>query len=579
MKKILITIIISALLLNAYLLTIEKKEDGWKKIETNEAYEIPANFTVTVPDWKIHDYHLADYDVFGVLYNKNKTSGEWEKYTLEINGQIKTYVTGITTAYDGFGDEHHVVNKKIETAATVKIIIEKSDGSPLTIYGKLDGERDEYIELNSKKIIQTVNNGNVEIDRLPKYNVPISYSGYLKTFPNPHAKPTKSLHEEIYGDGKTISKDMNGSVVKGVGQSWMFQRYNWSVVGAEKIAGYSALKIKVESTFWEDFLKYKEILWISNEVPLPVKTSATANTSWNTENDTGYLYMVSNTTLQEGGFTSGDEDIPWDDKNNAHFRKHHPLAELKDWEYMPKSGAAYDVSSFDFKCEDAVNYAIDSSRGLKSFLSEHDNVIISSAKYNASKDLKDPQGKAGSYSWNLTFAYKPKPYEIDEENREKNKFEYNIRIVKNVTKRAGLIYDEEISIMEELGKKSGMADFAKMDLNQKVITMSSSERILKTDDIIKNDVCNPITGEFDWKDLSYHFIIGNLSVGELPSITLLETLTGIKADPPKARTSWLLQKDTIYKNGETTSAAIDAESGQFIYILKVEGTVLYTIFG
>jgi hypothetical protein len=62
-----------------------------------------------------------------------------------------------------------------------------------------------------------------------------------------------------------------------------------------------------------------------------------------------------------------------------------------------------------------------------------------------------------------------------------------------------------------------------------------------------------------------------------PGLTLIEQLTGIST--PTADNAFGFQNDNIWESGKTFSAAVDANTGQMLYVTSVEGSQLATIFG
>jgi hypothetical protein len=57
---------------------------------------------------------------------------------------------------------------------------------------------------------------------------------------------------------------------------------------------------------------------------------------------------------------------------------------------------------------------------------------------------------------------------------------------------------------------------------------------------------------------------------------IIETITGITL--PSSKYSWAVQQGTVYRSGNTFSAAVDAETGLLIYVMEIDGTELYGIF-
>ncbi|RLF06296.1 MAG: hypothetical protein DRJ64_04605 [Thermoprotei archaeon] len=196
-------------------------------------------------------------------------------------------------------------------------------------------------------------------------------------------------------------------------------------------------------------------------------------------------------------------------------------------------------------------------------------------------DSTDPRGKAGTYRWNLTFAYDP-TYEERKQARAEDdwNFSYNIVVVKNITRVTrplqGDEYQEELIVEDDAGIVEGTAEMYSEKLSGSLLTLASSEDVLLSDEKVRDSVLNKRTGKIDWKECEYGIGLTAIT-GTGPGYQAISMLTGIT--PPASKYAWAVQKNTLYQNGETFSAGVDCETGQLLYVLQVKGTKLYDIFG
>lgn len=605
MKKVLATICIIAIILNIYIGIFsdisEENGDGKSSGPNNpDDIIIPANFTVTVPARKINDEARYEYSLFAVMYSENKTSGEWEKYKFQAGGTLFDILSPITKKRDGFYAQHSVLNLHEETEAGFTITVEGSDSETLQAHGNLSITRDEYTDLNEKKVILTKTKGHVEIDPLPRIPFKTRFDGALRNYPNPNEVQEESLDELIYMGNKKIGLNDSDSILRIIESEyswvseWYTQRYNWTVEGSERKAGYSTLVINITTGFFQGFVPFYKKIWIANDASFPVKVFTRTNTSYEDENYKFYIILEHDRELQHDpdtktlGFTRGDKKVPWGDCiSNLHFQKRHPQGEFKEWNYLPVSGDKFDDSSFNLKTDDAEKFAIENSNGLKKYLNKFDDVTVTWAAYKELKDTRDeldPEKRAGKYNWNLSFGYKPNEEEAIEawENaRDYDEYPYwgyYVNISHNVTYKPGPgldKYDESTKIINQGRHNWGDAPLSKPQIDDETVTLASSEELFKIDNKVKNRIFD--NNEIDFNDLSYALAMGSITSSSMPGMEIIETITGITL--PTSRYSWALQEGKVFPEGSTFSAAVDAETGQLLYVLDVTGTELYGIFG
>ncbi len=588
MKKILGTLCIIAILVNVFInFYYEDLDEDWagQHGEGSEVIDY-SEFTVTVPEIMAGDVANYDYSIFVEMYSENKSSGEWDKTTLTANGQLINKVPPVVQKKDGFYVDHTTYCIREETEASFTIVMASSDGDPFTINGNLGGSREEYSDLNVRKVIQTITNGYIHVDKIKRFPTDIDFDIKIRNYPDPNLPREDSLDERIFLNNQMHKLGNTGNftmVPENEGaQEWLTQTYDWVVEGGEKVSGYNTLIINITTAFFQDFLPFKKKVWIANEVPFPVKVHVRTNTSAESENGSFYTIIEHTRTLQKNyGFTRGNKEIPWgSDVAHGIFLSRHPRGEFQSWEFMPKAGSAYDSSSFDFNPEDTVEFAIDNSKELRRFLTRYDDdVVVHWALYKAEKDKLDPQGKAGSYNWNISFGYKP-TFDERIEARESDEYPhwgYYVNLTRNITKEPGIDkYSEYIQIINEGEYDYGQAELSKAELTDEVLTLASSEAILKLDTEIKDKLYDSLTGEIDFDNTHYFLGMGDITSANMPGVEIVELITGITL--PSSKYSWIIQEGSVFETGSTFSAAVDVETGRLIYVTEIIGTELYRIF-
>jgi hypothetical protein len=590
MKIPLSILCVVAIVVNVYfgIFYEEAKEEWTDKINIDDDVIDYSEFDVTVPELMVGDTAQYDYSIFAEMYWENKSSGEWEKYTLNANGQLVDRVPSLIEKQDGFGVKRQTLNFREETAATFSISIDSSDGESFTAHGSLDGSRDEFTELAENKVIQVITDGSVEVDQIRQIPIPISYDGRMRNYPDPNLDRKESIDEQIFLGNKTLEIGDSGSIFEEAGDEisseWYSQQYNWSVVGGEKVSDYDTLIVNITTGFFQNWMPFVKQVWISNEVSFPVKVFVRTNSSAEDKNGSFYTIIEHTRTLKTDGFSRGTQKVPWENSGNADFLKKHSMGEFKFGEYMPMSGNRYDRSSFDYKPDEAVDYALKNSNGLKQFLNKYDHndrVVITSANYKVLRDAKDeldPSGKAGSYNWNITFSYNPTREEIIDAwySDDRPDWGYVVNLTRNVTKEAGIDkYSEEIKIINEFTSRRS-SPYSRDEFPSELLTLDSSELILKQDPEIEEKVFTTIDGEINFRDTTYGLVMGDITASNMPGLDIIESITGITT--PTSKYSWSFQKGSVYQAGNTFTAAVDVETGQLLFVMEISGTELYGLF-
>jgi hypothetical protein len=591
MKQVLAVVAVVLLVFNAYLVYDLYFQGGtgsnWQTQPDENGEVALSDLAVAVPFGKLGDMATYDYKIYAEIYWKDFQSGNWSDMRLDITGtQLQWFHSNVIEQNDGFWQKHSTAVYENDMQASFSVYVAGSDSEPLTIPGSLNDQRIEYRDLTEKIPIDTNMKADVTIDRLPRVNKALTYKGEIEYYANPNREVSPSLDEQIFGDGKSIKLNDNGTVAEekyyALYDFTFNTYYNWSADRASLYKGYKTLHINVTS-HTEYVMDYNEQTWISSDMPFPVKKYQRTNQTYTDENGTFWYAVEITTTLQDKGFNSGNIDIPWGTCKGNHWADRNPDGEFKQYNYVPPSGNGYSASSFDFKVEDADTFAQANSPGLQSYLAQYDGVTMIGAVYNASKNPLDVNGKAGSYRWNLTYGYFPTEAEWEEAQETHNyNFTYSVVVIKNVTKDLTKPlqsqYIENVEIENDWGRKRGYSYMPRSALPGEGLTLAASEDIMMKQPMVKENIADN-NGEIDWGNFETYYALSltGMSDDTSPGMQIVELLTGIKM--PTANYAWVVQKGTVYESGSTFTAAVDVENGQMVYAMTVEGTALMGLFG
>jgi len=627
MKRTLITLCIIALLLNIYFATMysfDHEDDPFHKlffgsggdvddVNTTDDDDIDEEFKVNVPETKLGDEVYYTYDTFIEWTEENSSSGDFWKITLDLEGDLEHKIpTTSEIKQDGFYETHNTYRTYQKTIATFTISYEDQDtDEPLVVHG--DGKiiRSEYRDLNTKSTVAVETEAEVHLKQTFQADVEVDYFGKLRSYPDPKISEVESMDDLIFKRNQTLTIGKNGTFIQPADIGVIFgapftiwQEYNWSIENGGEIGGVDTLKVNLSTRFW-DFIDLKRHVWISNEIAEPAKVYVITNYSYTSQDDVYHTHLTVEQTREMTSYRRGTKDIPWGDCKtstsedpNTHFSQKHSMGKFTTWDFIGEStGAGEDLedSSFDYGSEDAAEFAIENSQGLNELMDEHSwDVIINRAKYNVTRDAQDksdPDDKAGTFQWNMTFSYHP----TEEEDREYRETyyetgiapqnRYNLRVDHDKERNINPLptqpdYDETTFIAEERGFLNWSGPMSKSDLNNEILTLVSSEKIFKKDPDTEAALFqNPSSpGEIWWDEptfeISYEFIVSGESSNADP---ILSTITGITY-PPAPRASYSIYKESLVSSGYMYAARLDAETGQLNYVVEIDGTALGRIF-
>ena len=597
MKNIAIAIIIISMVANVTIATIvvndDLNENGEEVIEDQNEDEVLSDIEeLVVPDNRLGDLAKYDYSLFAQMFYENRSSGEWEKYTFTGEGQFVQNIKSIVETEDGFGQKHEALKTIYTTLASLEVKIEGSDRDTVTIPGTIDVERSEFENIFDRHNLKSSNNGKLAIEGLGKAFQDIArdveYKADLTTFPDPSVIPEPTLEESIYGNGRILDIDSRGTYSPEPLPGEDYRFYNWSVEGAYKVQDHDSFLINITSQLWGGFLNYNQQVWVTPDHPFPIKGNSRTNNSFS--NDEEEFYIIFETSREvvpddPNSFKRGEEEIPWGDSSgNMEYLRDHPAGEYDNWGVVPPTGSETERSSFaPFTLDEAYDFAMENSEDLGAFMDEFQSrgsVIMTNSRWNQSKE--DARGRNRTTWWNLTFAYVTdgdEYYQYYQENEEHPEWKYRILVARSY--KEGILEDTVSTFIskdegdDRHGRLRGAVSENDITSSSQLLTSTHAEKILRLDDEVKSRMFeNNKLGE----DTVFYYI-GDVGLNQQqnPGIMLIEQLTGIQQ--PVVNNVYLVQKETIYESGDTFSAAVDGNTGRYLYITEVEGSALASVFG
>ncbi len=583
MKSAVLAIIAVLLMANVVMYpywTATNDDDDWDPDDPGNGENIvPIDaISVTVPPVRSGDILLYDYEFLAEIYGKNKTSGNWSIITLEANGQLLEQLNGPISQKDGFMVAHQSWQLHTELSLTVKITIEEykpgEDTEPLIINGRITVDRDRFATLNGDVAILNSVDGLLAVDEVSGLDIPINNFEFQvsnKGYPNPHEEVDRSLEEQLYGDGATLTEGDNGTYGE-TDPVWNYtQWYNWSIDRSERVNGYDCARLNISLDFFGE-IQLDKLLWLSSKVPRPVRIMYYSYTPWEDINETGYILLSTAQTLNTDGYTRGSANIPINRQARETFVDRAPAGDYRERDLGPQDGSI-SSSSFDLGLKEAVDLAMTESTGLKEWIRTHPSPMVQEAGYSANQT----DTRTMEYTWNITFADEPGPWEDWEEWYPTNG--YQINVTRRVTNRlvGGDLVETFIAPKERVWY--GYLPVAENDMPDQLLTLASSEDIWASIQQVASEAYSGIgQSEVDFTNAWYAYSTGGLDVYGGFGMDLLDTLAGISI--PNSRISYVMQLGNVWEGAATTAVAVDAESGRMVYITQVEGPQsLSLIFG
>jgi hypothetical protein len=583
LRSIIIAAALAILVLNAvmypYYWTESTADDEWKEGNGDDDIIVPIDaITVQVPKKRSGDVLQYDYDFFGEIYAKNRTSGNWSRITLEANGQMRESYPGISSQTDGFNQPHQTWQWSSDIRLSLVITIEEyspgEENEPFILSGSIDGSRKKYSTLNGNIPILNYAGGLLKVDEISSVEAQIpefEFSIDAWTYPDLSITPERPLEERLYGQQNALNEGMNGSYGE-TQEDWgnYTQWYNWTVETSERVRGYDCTRLNITSDFF-GFFYLSKILWLSNDVPAPVRASYVSITRWNEPEEFGHIVLTTNQTLVKQGYQQGSSVININHNGKETFLSRHPSGAYNSWEVGPKDGSL-STTSFEFGLQEALDHAMANSEDLQEWLRTHPSPIITEAGY-FEKDTD--QLNMDQFVWNITLADEPGNWEDWDLWYSTNAYEINVS--KFIERRPILGDLVTYEIDPEERAWYGYAVVPEEDLASGLVTLASSERIWSQLSRVSSRVYSGVEQKVDFADARYFITMGGISPAGF-GMDLLDTLTGVSI--PTTNYTWALQYGNVWEGASTFMVGVDVETGRVIFITDISGPqALSLIFG
>ncbi len=548
--------------------------------------------SVYTPPMKLHAEYEYDFELFAELYWKNYTTGNYSKYTVDSDGSWRDTVAGPLPVESGYGDKHDCILERHEMDGLFTLILDSSETGKISVDGEFSADNMEYVELEEGKTIKSENDGKMEVKYLPKakIQIPVSYDGTIRYYPEPTDEQLPTVGEQIYVD-KTIKEGDSGSIFYPGSSEQSAGYYNWTAekgetikVGREKKEDVETLLLNITSNFYYNF-DFKRLAWISNDHHYIIKELLRTNVSY--EDDEGIFWFIfeERRTLLE--YTRGSEEIPWVEDGVAEYPEKHETGEYESWNMVPRGGSMFDGDpktddmTVQMAPEDALSFARENSAGLTDFLKQYPDAYIGQAKYNATLQTPKANDKLGSHVWNFSFQEFMDGQEARDFEEKHDKWpekRYTLRVAKNVSKEINPLTPEEYRFDQEVdkdyGKLEGYSNFKRSEIASNGLTLSGALDIIKTDPDALKELFDG-DGELVLEDLAISVGEG-ATAEEAPGTEIVEALTGLNM--PYTKYTWTFQRASLYEAGDTFIISVDVETGRLVQVTRISGTQIMGMF-
>jgi hypothetical protein len=532
-----------------------------------------SNLTVIVPQERLGDVLQYDYYFYGEMFFKNMSTGNWSQIVLKANGQRLDSFPTVGRQADGYNQMHDAYRSHVELrlSATISIYEYKPGeaSQPLIVTGRIDGDRDKYATLRGDIPIMSYANGLLKVDDIKGWPTGglgmSSFEFDVETwgFPDPNIEPEVPLEERIYQNGARLDVGMHGNYSE-TGEDFgnYSQVYNWSIDGADRVRGHDCVRLNITPDFG-GFFNFSKVLWLSNDVPAPVRTVYNSTTYFVQWPEFSYIIINSTQTLQKDGYSMGGAPIDVRPDESEPFATVHPSADLRTWGAAPEDGSL-SGSSFEFGLEEAVDYAMENSYGLKNWLHTHPSPMVVDSLYW--RNTTDQPVNVEEYVWNITFSDEPGEWEDMDDWYPTNAYQVNVS--KRIERRPVLGDRVTVSILSERGPRRGAAPYERADLSSTMVTLASSEDIWSKVQTVTDKAYTGLEGKVDFSNAWYEFSLGGISPTSF-GMEMLDTLTGVSV--PTSNTAWALQVGNVWEGTESFMVGLDAETGRMLFISDVSG--------
>jgi len=446
---------------------------------------------------------------------------------------------GFREMTDGYGAEHEALEKR----TVHKLYV---DGSvELDQWGTGEITRNSWMRITDRSYMVDKNTTiacNITTStylQYRKFGATISYDSRdsARLFPALRNITTGMKIENIYRDRALEKGDSGMMDMGGIGLPWVVDRQ-------EEIAGEQALRIVVSlppdgfdgnDTFAIDDIHIHT--WVASRYPVPVRKDIMVAGTWNTGGAVQHVRLHYRSTLLKNEFVRGDEPVVYD---SPRFPERSDVEEREDWfmERMPSHGSEWNSSiPADFTAEIAYERAYMESADFREFMDGRPGAYAALALYNESGE----HGDGRESRWNLTFAEK-------DAGRG-----YHLDVYRDRIENEGIVELDDVQF--------GLAvQHAQRELEQRPITFAGFEQILENDSQVRDELFG--NGRLDFDEVTLRLqtnpFDSNLSFPGFPVASAFGQLDS-------SRYVYVVNR------GNEFTAAVDAETGQFLFIAKHEG--------
>jgi PKD repeat protein len=520
-----------------YTVTLKIKDDN-DASETTTIKITVQGLQVTVPDLKIGDN--AKYDISGRIYVENNENGlvsfkdvipgveevKVINITVDYEGDSNTVVKETTTAEDGFGVQHSVLQRDLveDLEFTGKAYTNYAN-TPVEIGGTVDLKQESFTDLSENVTLTSSTTSTIKTDPITIGNWPVA--------------PSMSSTDELrmYNDLTSVEEQMN---IEGIYRGRVFNTeesstlsgseqkggvtYLWTYGGVDNINGMAAIKLNIsidQNTMADLSLsKMRTTIWIGDiSTHLKMVTHLEGQ-----EEDT---YFEVDLTMTMNDFTSGTVSITGG-CTSAHYELSHPLAFLGTMNITPPEGPVNETS-FLFGPREAVEAAMGISAEFKNYV---ESGPVFAVEGNYSED-KGP-------IWNLTFGSKG--------------YTDGFRII---IQKTGNNYTLKESELVEIG----LVNISKSQVSS-LTTFASAEEIFADDPDVQDAMFK--SGMIDYKKVT--LFLGT----DTPYPSLDFTMTSIGGTKIPYTYS-LYKHELVSGKDRTTTATINAANGQLMFVQEHSG--------
>jgi|GEM_PF-1277432 len=457
--------------------------------------------------------NIGDEVTYNLKITSTTTQNSYSPTTQIINGTIFVKTNGTKSIMDGFGTEREA----IETYTRTTFETEQIQGYEISNVGLT------YLDPESKfpvKSVMDLNMLSVAGSMKVSFEFYVTEKMYnflyqsLSNFYSPGVSPNDVL--SAFG-GKSIKKGDTGTI------TLANMTITWTALGEEKVKDYNCVKIQFsipvnvpsqEGTSTSITCDYT--IWLTSSFPSLIKMSGTVISDV-TSTFGNYQTSVAIDMLLESS-KQGTTAITWGSSKPS-FSEENLFGEYKEWSIIPPLGDK--ISMISYNPEEAVEYVQANSPGLSSYLALHSAAYVAVSRYERNNNTE---------VWNLTF-------------RDGTLDGYSVN----------LSYDGTESTIDSEGSVTFPAIISsKSSLSQNILTFSG---------------CENIFAQYAESDPSLGTQIYFISdISSQPSTSELNVLPAIYEMLPTSLYTMSV------RDMSGVVAAIDAETGQMIFVMQVDIT-------